>query len=605
MPPHSDTLPSTGGTAPVISNPAGNGINLAAGNMLRGLAFGNSSGSAVNGAAVGALTVLETSINTTGQALNLGGGPVTATFSSVTSTGGANNVNLNGLSGTLTMSAGALSGSTGTAFNVTGGNAAITYSGNITNANGQRGVSVANVAGGSLNVGGTVTVSGTGAGNDAVVIDGNDINAFTATINAVSLNTNSMDDGIVLRDLPAGSSVTVNSGTVTSNGAGRRAVDFEGENTAGTYNFSGVTFDNSSGDGFSFGAGQTGTYSFGATTVNTPNGTNPVVAVTGSSAGITFASISEAGGTNGINLNGATGSFTSTTTTLGTNAARLTGTAVSLTGNSAPVNLGAVSIFSVIGVVGSGANTGTFTIASGLINTLGGAALNITGPAGRTPLALTLGSITSTNSVGAGVIGSGVNLELVSGSLNVNGAGTPTNITNPATNGLRLVNNTATFTFANTTSVTATGATGVFLNANTGAMNFADLDINPDAGQRALHATSNTGTLTTTSGTLSTTTGIPVEIVGVSNASRAPLNVTLTSVSSNGASNGIILTNTNGPGAAVGFSIVGDGANTTVGGNATGGTILNSRRAPTTTRRRTRAAPASGWWTPTRWRSGA
>ncbi len=63
-------------------------------------------------------------------------------------------------------------------------------------------------------------------------------------------------------------------------------------------------------------------------------------------------------------------------------------------------------------------------------------------------------------------------------------------------------------------------------------MTFADLDIAPDSGQRALHATSNSGTLTTTSGTIATTHRHPVEIAGTSTASRTPLNVTLTSVSS-------------------------------------------------------------------------
>ena len=195
---------------------------------------------------------------------------------------------------------------------------------------------------------------------------------------------------------------------------------------------------------------------------------------------------------------------------------------------------------------------------------------------------MTLTDLSSTNSTG-----NGLNLNFVSGSFSVPAAGAAIDVTvtNSTGNGLQAQNSTAALSFGDTTvngsgnaNADVTG-TGVFLNANSGAMNFADLDIAPDSGERALHATSNSGTLTTTSGTLLTTTGIPVEIVGASNASRAPLNVTLTSVSSNGAPNGIILTNTNGPGAAVGFSIVGDGINTTVGGNATGGTIQNSAGA--------------------------
>ncbi len=124
-------------------------------------------------------------------------------------------------------------------------------------------------------------------------------------------------------------------------------------------------------------------------------------------------------------------------------------------------------------------------------------------------------------------------------------------------------------TFANV-NATQCGGTGVFLNANSGAVSFADLDISPDAGQRSLHATSNTGIITTTSGTIPASgTAVSVEIVGTSVAVTTPLNMTLTSVSASGGANGIILRNTSG----TGFSIIGDNANTTVGGNGTGGSF--------------------------------
>src|ERR1051326_6297882 len=52
-------------------------------------------------------------------------------------------------------------------------------------------------------------------------------------------------------------------------------------------------------------------------------------------------------------------------------------------------------------------------------------------------------------------------------------------------------------------------------------------------------------------------------------SSTTPLNITFTSVSSSGGTaNGITLSNTSGS-----FTVVGDGANTAVGGNSTGGTI--------------------------------
>ena len=107
-------------------------------------------------------------------------------------------------------------------------------------------------------------------------------------------------------------------------------------------------------------------------------------------------------------------------------------------------------------------------------------------------------------------------------------------------------------------------------------MSFADLDINPDAGQRGFHSTNDTGTITTTSGDITTTTASRSKSPARLPPSRTPLSMTLNKVSANGASNGIILTNMNGPGAAVGFSVVGDGSNTTVGGNDSGGIIQNT-----------------------------
>ena len=88
---------------------------------------------ASSGASFGTLTVADVIINSNGRALNLINGTVAATFGSITSTGGVNNVNLNKLLGSLTISAGAMSGATGNAFdvNTSGGTADISYAGTI------------------------------------------------------------------------------------------------------------------------------------------------------------------------------------------------------------------------------------------------------------------------------------------------------------------------------------------------------------------------------------------------------------------------------------------------------------------------------------------
>src|SRR6185369_7004650 len=205
----------------------------------------------------------------------------------------------------------------------------------------------------------------------------------------------------------------------------------------------------------------------------------------------------------------------------------------------------------------TGNNFGTLTVADVILNG-NGQALNLT----TGTLAATFSSIASTNSATTGI-----SLTSAGGSLTV---GTTT-ITNPTGIGISVNTSSGALNFGNTTSNTS-GGTGVSLTTNTGAITFADLDISPDAGQRGLLATDNTQTITTTSGTIATTTGTAVEITRAS--STTPLAMVLTSVSSSGAANGIMLKNTSGT-----FTVDGDGANTSVGGNFTGGTIANATGA--------------------------
>ena len=168
----------------------------------------------------------------------------------------------------------------------------------------------------------------------------------------------------------------------------------------------------------------------------------------------------------------------------------------------------------------------------------------------------TFGSLSSTNSATTGL-----SLTTVAGSLTV----PTTTITNPTGIGISVNTSSAALSFGNV-SATSSGGTGVSLTTNTGAITFADLDISPDANQRGLLATDNTQTLTTTSGTIATSGAAGVEISRSS--STTPLAIVLTSVSTTGGPNGIFLKNTSGS-----FSVIGDGSNTSVGGNATGGTI--------------------------------
>jgi hypothetical protein len=178
----------------------------------------------------------------------------------------------------------------------------------------------------------------------------------------------------------------------------------------------------------------------------------------------------------------------------------------------------------------------------------------------------TFGSLSSTNSATTGL-----SLTSVAGSLTTGS----TTITNPTGIGISVNTSSLPLSFA-ATSVTGSGGTAISLTTNTGAITFGALTITPDANQRGLLATDNTQTITIPSGTITTSGAAAVEISRASGTT--PLSVALTTVSTTGGPNGIFLKNTSGS-----FSLNGDGANTAVGGNATGGTISGMTGADGTT----------------------
>ncbi len=156
---------NTGAPAVTIQNAGGIGVTLNSGNTLNGFTGGNSSSSAISGSSFGTLTVADVIVNTTGQALSLTNGTLSATFSSVTSTGGTNNISLatgaGTLTGTLTISAGALSGATGNSFDINGGTAAISNAATIASGF-ARSVNVTGKTGGTVIFSGAITDTDTG-----------------------------------------------------------------------------------------------------------------------------------------------------------------------------------------------------------------------------------------------------------------------------------------------------------------------------------------------------------------------------------------------------------------------------------------------------------
>ncbi|HEY0172908.1 MAG TPA: PxKF domain-containing protein [Pyrinomonadaceae bacterium] len=86
-PTYSEPLPSTGGANPVVVGPSG--IAVATNNLIRGITIANAGGAAISGSNFGTLSVSETAINATAQALNLDSGQLNTTFQSISSDGSA------------------------------------------------------------------------------------------------------------------------------------------------------------------------------------------------------------------------------------------------------------------------------------------------------------------------------------------------------------------------------------------------------------------------------------------------------------------------------------------------------------------------------------
>ena len=209
----------------------------------------------------------------------------------------------------------------------------------------------------------------------------------------------------------------------------------------------------------------------------------------------------------------------------------------------------------------SGSGFGTLTLDDTTLNGTGGALTLSNGT-----LAATFDGIVSTNAPASGIAFS----SSVIGSL----SSPSTTITNPTQSGISIASSASgTFSFGNTTLNTS-GSTGLSITDSAATINFQDLDIAPDSGVSAIGASTFTGTLTSTSGTIAGSNVQAISISGTSSASRANLNMVLTSVSASSATNGITLTNVaKASGATNSFTIAGDGGGSN---NASGGTITGT-----------------------------
>ena len=606
VPAYSEALPATDGTPAEVqittAVPATNAVPVSAGGItLRGFTVGATTGAKIFGTAFGTLTVgnaaaPDVALGGAGQAISLTNGTLadTSGFLSVaTTSSSAQGILLSQVAdsgaGTVPFGSTTVAGSVTQGILVTGSTADINF--------------------GNTSVGTATLLSG---GTDAISLQNN--SAGTRTFGTITTQNNS---AVGFLHGAGGGAVSVTGATTITNPGGI-GIDVGGSNANLTFAATTVNKGSTAGTGVRLLNNASRTITFSTLAVTTSNGTGllantggaintgggsvsatggPSLELGGVALGLNFSSLSSTNsGTFGLYLNATSGAITTATTVItnptgaGLAAAGLTGgpynfgnasvtasgnTGVDLGSNAAAVTFADLDINPDSGrrAFHSVNSTGTITTTSGDIQSAGQVALEITGAsaAARTPLLMTLNNLDSTNSTG-----NGVDLNFVSGSLTVNDPGVATNITNAGNGvagvGIRVQNTAAggTMSFGNT-SVIGPGSTGVFLNANAGAVAFADLDISPDAGQRGLHATANTGTISSTSGTITATTGTAVEIAGASAASLTPLNMTLTQVNVNGAPSGIVLTNTSA--GSGGFNVNGDNTNAR---NASGGVLNNT-----------------------------
>lgn len=567
-------------------------LNSAAGsNLLRGFTLGNTTGSGINGSGFGTLTISDVSKNGTGQALALTNGAfgATATIDNITTTSSVNAISLSTITGSLTITNGAISGATGTAFTISGGTVSVTYGGNITQANNAALVSIIgghatgtitfntgtlsatngnglqfDNADATYNFFGTTTLNGGDAGIDILNGSGGAF-AFATTSGSIALTsptgtafnvagptgTIDYDGNITQANNAYMISITGgHTGTITfvtgntlsaSNGNG-----LQFDNAGGAYNFNGTTTLNGAGDeGIDILNGSGGTFNFGTgTSITSPSGISFNISGTASTCNVTYS-----------------GSITHATATA----------MVNITG---------------------GHNAGTITFQTGTLNATAGTGLQFDNADGT----YNFNGTTTLNGGDAGIDilnGSGGTFSFTSGSAITNPTGIAININNsPAGN----------ITYSGTFNKTNAGI-GIQINNKTGgtvAFNGTSTKTLSTSTSNAINLTSNTGGTINFSGNnllLTTTTGIgfnatgggTISVTGTGNTINASsggtaLNVVNTSIASTGlnfvsvaspggSATGIILDNTGTAAGNGGLTVNGDGTNTAVGGNSTGGII--------------------------------
>ncbi|WP_179301058.1 MULTISPECIES: S-layer family protein [unclassified Mesorhizobium] len=407
-----------------IDTTSGTGITQSGGatGFNGGLTVDTTTGTAISGTG-GAMTIAATggaeTVNSTGgQAISLSGVAATIALDSTSSGGGTNNVGLTNVTGTVGLGSGALSGATGTAFNVTGGNAVITYGGSVTKATAGNAVSIANRGGGSVTFGGPISANGVASG---IAISG-----------ATAANTVSFNGAVNL-----GTSTTMTGTAVSIDNAGK----------ASTVNFANLNILTNGTAGFSASNGGTVNVTTGA--VNSTGA--QAVNLNGIAAGVTFTSTTSTGGTNNVSLTTVSGSVGLGTGSL----SGATGAAFLVTGGSVNAtyagNITQANNAAMVNV--TGAHTGTLTFNTGTLSATNGTGLQFSNADGTY-------NFNGTTTLNGGT----ANINILTGSGGTFSFGTGTSITNPTGTAMNVSGSTANVTYSG--NITQ-GGSGAMVNVST------------------------------------------------------------------------------------------------------------------------------------------
>ncbi len=241
-PPGSDPYPATNsGNATIVNvTSASNGINVAAGNTLRGFTGGNS-GTDISGTNFGTLTIADVTLNGTGQALNLTTGTLSASFNSISSSNSATTgISLSDVGGGLTSSTTTITNPFGIGAIVANSSASLSFGNSSSTQSGDTGVFLNNntgpIAFGTLNINspdqnqrgllatsnsGSITTTGGIISTTGVTAIEITCTSCTTTL-GMSLTSVSADGGLngILVSNTTGTFAVIGNGTTTVGGDG-------------------------------------------------------------------------------------------------------------------------------------------------------------------------------------------------------------------------------------------------------------------------------------------------------------------------------------------------------------------------------------------------